>query len=390
MATIKGRQKYRLVRDPTARSRIMYLNLSPAVRPAKGERSMQVRRMASWAAALLLATAAVVGIAQSAQAAVPDRFGFALFSGGVVSEAIPATTTVSLGPPGRYAVRFPGQAAALGVVHVVAVHDAVASPSGRWCQADGWGPSGVDEIVKLSCYRPGGVLDPAPGFSVLFTSSSGAPVVPGLYGYVHATAAGAIVTQFNSAGGPDFVTHAGVGAYSVSFSGLGTPGPNDGSLQVTAVNPAVGARCKVAGWSSTPNGQFLRIFCFNPGGALADTSFTVSFQFKRSLYGPLFPPGKFGYLWNVPPLGPASTNFNSTGPLNSLFAGPPVWTAAFPNIAQSPGNVQVTAFGTTSDFCGLQTRWVASGTTLVARISCFTNAGAPINSGFFASYSSRF
>src|SRR5512139_682223 len=154
----------------------------------------------------LLAVSGAVAISQSAQAAVPDRFGFALFTGGVVSEQWPPATTVALGPPGRYAVTFPGQGFPGGVVHVVAVHNAIAAPPGRWCQADGWGIAGVDEIVKVSCYAPGGVLDPTPGFSVMFAASSG-PVAGGLYGYIHSTAAGAIVSQYNSVGGPNSVTH---------------------------------------------------------------------------------------------------------------------------------------------------------------------------------------
>lgn len=350
---------------------------------------MYTRRWASWVAVTLLVAGGVAGAAQSAQAAVPDRVGFALYSGGVVSQQWPAATTVVPGPPGRYTVTFPGQGIAGGVVHVVAVHDALANPPGRWCQADGWGPAGVDEIVKVSCYRPGGVLDPVPGFSVQFSRSSG-PVAGGFYGYVHSNGAGAIITQYNSVGAGNSVFHAGVGTYSVSFPGLGTAGPNDGSLQVTAVNAVVGARCKVAGWSSTPNGQFLRIYCFNSGGALADNTFSVTYQYKRSLYGPAFPPGRFGYLWNAPPLGPPTTNYNSTGPLNVLAGGPPVWTATFPNLASSPGNAQVTAYGANPNFCGLHAPWGVAGANLVARVNCFTNAGVPINTGFFVSYSSRF
>jgi hypothetical protein len=348
--------------------------------------------MMSWVFVTLLAAGGAVGVASSAQAAVPDRFGFALYSGGVLSQQWPPASTILIGPPGRYAVIFPGQAIPDGVVHVVAVHDGLSSPPGRWCQADAWGPSGPDEIVKVSCYSPGGVLDPTPGFSVMFTRSSGIGPPGGFYGYIHSTALGGIIAQYNSVGAPNGVIHAGAGAYSVSFPALGTAGPFDGSLQVTAVNGLAGARCKVAGWGSGPNGQFARIFCFNAAGVLTDNEFTVSYQHKQSLYGPAFPPGRFGYLWNMPPLGPPPTNYNSTGPLNILAGGPPVWIVAYPNIAASPGNTQVTAFGPTSDFCNLQVPWVASGAFLVARVTCFTNAGtpAPASAGFFASYSSRF
>jgi len=350
---------------------------------------MKIRRWALWAATTVLATGGALFLSQSAEAAVPDRFGFALFSGGVVSQAQPAGTTVVNVGIGRWAVTFPGQGIAGGVAHVTAVHDALTFPPGRWCQLDGWGPSGVNELVKVSCYRPGGFLDNQPGFSVQFSASSG-PVAGGFYGYMFNTAGCGIVASYNSVGAVNTCTHAGVGAYSIAFNALGTPGPNDGGLQVTAVNAGAGARCKVAGWASTPNGQFVRIFCFNAAGVLADNAFTATYQFKRSLYGPAFPPTRFGYLWNVPPLGPAPTNFNSTGPLNGLFGGPPVWTASFPNLfTTAPSNTQVTAYGTSNSFCGLHKPWSGSGTTLIATVNCFDNAGNPVNSGFFVSHNSR-
>jgi hypothetical protein len=338
---------------------------------------------------MLLATGAAIFFGHSAEAAVPDRFGFALWSGGFVTQAQPAGTTVTNTGVGRWMVRFPGQAFGGGVVHVTAVHDALSFPPGRWCQVESWGPSGADEIVKVACYRPGGFLDNQPGFSVQWSASSG-PVGGGFYGYMFNTAGCGIVFTYNSVGAANTCLHAGVGSYSIAFNALGTPGPNDGGLQVTAVNGAVGARCKVAGWSSSPNGQFVRIFCFNSAGALADNNFTATYQFKRSLYGPAFPPTRFGYLWNRPPLGPPTTNFNSTGPLNGLAGGPPVWTASFPNLfTTAPSNTQVTAFGTSNFFCALHKPWAASGTTVIAYVGCFDNAGNPVNSGFFVSHSSR-
>jgi hypothetical protein len=350
---------------------------------------MKIRRLASWAAAALLATGGTVFLAQPASAAVPDRFGFVLWSGGGVSQAQPAGTTVVPGVPGRWTVTFPGQGIAGGVVHVTAVHDALTFPPGRWCQAEAWGNVGGNEVVRVACYRPGGFLDPQPGFSVQFARSSGV-VGAGFYGYIDSNPAGAIIDQYSSLGFANNVFHAGVGMYSVAFIGMGTPGPQDDSLQVTAANPGVGARCKVASFNSSANGQFARIFCFNSAGAFADNRFTVTYQFRRSLYGPAFPPGRFGYLWTIPPLGPPSTVFNSTGGPVGFGAGPPVWTVAWANLyTTAPSNTQVTAFGTTSHFCGLHKPWGPSGTTLIANVNCFTNAGVPVVSGFFASHSSR-
>jgi hypothetical protein len=347
---------------------------------------MRLARLASFTGILLFAAGGTLINSSTAAAAVPNRFGYALFSGGIVSQQVPAGTVVAATVPGRYTVTFPGQGIAGGVVHVVAVHDATATPPGRWCQAESWGPVGANEQVKVACYNPAGVLDPLPGFSVLFTQSNGGPL-PGLYGYVYSNAAGGILTQYNSNLAANAVAHPAAGTYTVTFTALGTPGPNDGSLQVTAVNPRVGARCKVATWASGPAGQNVTVQCYNPAGALANNAFTISYQFQQSLYGPAFPPNHFGYLWNIPALGPPPTNFNSLAAGNVLAVGPPVWTATFNAIAFAPGNVQVTAFGGGPAFCGLVKPWVAVGANLVAQVNCFNNAGAPINSGFFASYS---
>jgi len=353
---------------------------------------MSVQRWASWAAAVVLAATGAVLWTQPAQALVPDRFGFALWSGGVVSQTSPAGTTVSPVIPGRWIVKFPGQGIVGGVVHVTAVHDAVTAPNGRFCQAEKWGPDASvppNEIVQVACYRTTGALDPLPGFSVQFAAGSG-PVGGGLYGYMHNNAACAILASYNSLGFGTTCVHAGVGSYSIAFTGLGSAGPQDGGIQVTAVNGAVAARCKVASWLSSPNGQFFRILCFNTFGALADTAFTSTYQLKRSLYGPAFPPNRFAYIWNVPGAGPPGTNFNSIAGAGALGGGPPVWTVKHYSLASTaPANSQTTAFGTNSDFCGLHKPWLNSGVDVIVTVNCFDNAGNPVNSGFTNSFSSR-
>jgi len=350
-------------------------------------------RRVRWAALVGLGlTVATVGVATAlpADAAVPNRFGFVLFNGVAVvgSGTTPAATTVLVGPPGRYQVRFPGQAAKGGVVHVTAIN-----PKPHWCQTDKFGPSGVDEIVAISCYRPGGVREKS-AFSLIFSSSSGPAAGGGRFGYVDAQPSGLLVSQYNSAGLANGVAHAAVGKWLVKLPGLSTPGPQDGSFQVTAVSPNVGARCKVANWASGAAGQQVKVFCFNSAGLPFDTRFHLTFQYKRSLYGAVRPPKNFGYLWNRPPVGPPSTNFNSVlGPgVNTLLpAGVGLSLVTFKAIGVTPDDVQVTAFGGGSQFCGLNTAWAHIGGGAVVRdVNCFTNAGAPINTGFLISHSSRF
>ncbi|HEY0166182.1 MAG TPA: hypothetical protein VGB75_03980 [Jatrophihabitans sp.] len=342
------------------------------------------------ALAVLAAGLAVASPGGPAQAAVPDRYGFVLWNGSapVASGTSPAATTVTVLSVGRYAVIFPGQAAAGGVVHVTAVN-----PAPHWCQVDSFGPSGSDEKALISCYRVGGALD-ASAFSAVFSSSSGGPASSiGRFGYVDSQPSGALVSQYNSAGAGNTVSHTAVGQWLVKFPGLATPGPVDGSLQSTAVNPQTPARCKVAAWSSSLSGQTVKVSCFNAGGAPLDTQFTLTYQYQRSLYGAVAPPKYFGYLWNTPPLGPPSTDFNSqVGPgANTISSGGVgLSLVQFPMLAAPPDNVEVTAAGSGSEFCGLSGVWFHSGADVIVRnVNCFTNAGAAVNTGFLISANSR-
>ncbi len=350
-------------------------------------------KRAGWLSAGVLALAvagAAVAAAAPAQAAVPDRAGWVLYNGSAVvpSGTFPAATTVVPGSPGQYKVTLPGMAAKGGVVHVTAVN-----PKPHWCQTEKFGISGANEVVIIGCFLPGGVPDKT-GFSLLYSSSSGPATGGGAYGYVDAQPGGALVSQYNSAGAVNAVAHTGIGQWTVKLPGLATPGPQAGSLQATAVNPSVAARCKVAKWVSSAGGQAVSVWCFNAGGAPFDTRFHLTFQYQRALYGAVSPPKHFGYLWYRPPLGPVPTNFNSIagpGANTATPAGTGLTLLTFKALGAAPDDVQVTAFAGKNEFCDLLMNWVISGgaTVLVRDVACFTNGGTPITTGFLAAYSSR-
>ena len=335
--------------------------------------------------ALVAATLSSVG---SAGAAVPNGFGFVLWNGSAVdpSGTTPAGTSVGVGGPGQYKILFPGQAAPGGVVHVTAINSVP-----HFCEVNTLNAATPDEIVTISCFKAGGVPDYT-GFSAIFSSSSGPlSTSAGAFGYVDSLPSGSLVSQYNSAGFGNAVAHTGIGSWTVKFPGLATPGPIDGSLQATAVSsPAstVPMRCKLLNWSSSPSGQLAQVNCYDgASGALADSEFMLTYQYQRSLYGAAFPPKYFGYLWNQPVGGPPSTNFNSVlgAGANTLSPGP-LATVKFPSLAALPDDVQVTAAGQASDFCGLSNPWVHSGTdTIVRDVNCFSNTGSPVAPGFLVS-----
>jgi hypothetical protein len=354
------------------------------------------RRMLAAAAGLAIAMAGPVGVAAPAQAAVPDGHGFVQWNGAAVvpNRTWPPATTVTAAGGGIYRIIFPGQAAKGGVVHITAINDRPV-----WCQAMKWGPSGADLLAYVRCFRPGGVgMDTA--FTAVFASSSPPDGLSGHYGYVHARATGAIVSEYNSAlGTGNTVAPTGApGQYVVSFPALATPGPFDGSLQVTAVNSSTGAHCEIPKWNSNAASQDVVVFCFDGTGAPFDTGFTLSYQLERSLFGSAFPPAYFGYVWNMPPLpvpnpGPLPTNFSSiAGPgANGIAAaGTGLTLIGFRALAQDPDTVQVTAAGHSGEFCNLQAPWAHnSSTVLVRNVACYTAAGARVDTGAFVSHSSE-
>ncbi|BCB88434.1 hypothetical protein [Phytohabitans suffuscus] len=352
-----------------------------------------LRRLAAVSLAAALATA---GLAAPAQAAVPDGHGFVLWDGAatVPASTWPPATVVTPGGFGLYRIIFPGQAARGGVVHVTAVNGGPV-----WCQALRWGPSGADEIAYIRCYKAGGAPVDTP-FSAVFASSSPPDGFPGRYGYVHANLTGGVIDQYNSSMALNSVVPLGPpGQYHVRLPGLGTPGPFDGGIQVTAVHPNTGAHCQVAKWSSNPGGQDVVVLCFDGAGAPFNTWFTLSYQYERSLFGSLAPPKFFGYLWNMPPppapnVGPPPTNFNSQlgpGANAAASSGLGLTLVGFRALAQRPDNVQVTAFGHLGEFCNLQAPWGYSGTTVLVRnVACYTAAGVRADSGSLTSYNSEF
>lgn len=349
-----------------------------------------MHRLGRLAGIVITAVAATaVTTAAPAHAALPDAFGFVLWTGTVqASGTQPATTTVTVNPSGTMTIRFPGTAAPGGVVHVTAIDD-----SPRWCQAITWAPVGPDEVVDIACFAPGGKLVPTQ-FSAFFSSSS-APAAPiaGAFGYVDVLPSSTILTQFNSAGAVNTAVGISSGLTEVRLPGLNTPGPQDGGLQVTAVS-GIPARCKVHAWKSGPVGQDIVVACFGATGAPLATRFTLSYQFETSLFGGVAP-YFFGYLFNLPPSGPPTptTNFNDVygyGINTVALVGPGHFEVVFPKVGWLPDDLQVTSAGLTSDFCNLTAPWThgSPSTKVQSVVACYTSAGVPSSTGFLISENS--
>ncbi|MEV6976551.1 hypothetical protein [Kitasatospora sp. NPDC093806] len=363
--------------------------VAPPVRPVRSALSVLA----------LLAALLGVGIpaAGPAHAAVPDRWGFAFLDNPTPPPAYvpdttrqwgswpsPATNPVRVDQlgTGSYVVHFPLIAGPGGIAHATAV-----GRTGSWCQVRGWATAGTGQDVTVSCHRPGGAPEDT-RFTVLYTTSSGVPSpAGGSYGYLYSDASGAVLTQYNSAGAVNAVSHGGSGVWKAWLPGLGASTPV-GNIEVTAVDPVQGARCKVADWAPAASGQTVVVNCYNAANALYDTRWTLSYSVKRAVHGPALPPKLFGYLWFNGTV-PAGTNYNSTGPANTLSGSVP-YTVNLPNVAVPSDTAQVTAFGSGPDYCGLAAPWARSSGTANLYPLCFNGSGSPIASRFFTAFTSAY
>lgn len=330
--------------------------------------------------ALLLSGLAAT--APSAQAAVPDRWGFALVD---VNSGTPSLTyqagswpagfnvTVSPGSPGQTYVRFPQIASAKGVVHVTAVTD-----NPIWCQVQKWAPVGPDELAVVQCYKYGGGPVFVP-FSIVFAESSGAlSTVSSAFGTVVWNGSG-IASQYNSVGAVNTVTPMGTGAWLVNLPGLGTASLA-GNVQVTAVDPIKPARCKVGKWGSTPNLQQVVVLCHDVADNPYNTGWTLTYHRARAVTGGLLPPKYFAYTFDNNPANPgpyapapAGVNFNHAGAVNTVqTAGPGMRLVIFPDVGIKQTNVQVTAVGGGPEYCNLLTKWINHpDDTIVRDVVCY-------------------
>ncbi len=367
-------------------------------------REMASRRHAIAAAvALALAVGGSALVAGAASAAIPDQWGFAFVDKPAVP-GIPDVTHqagswapafkvhVTPGGVGQVAVIFPHIAGKGGVVHVTAV-----SPQPVWCQAQKWGPAGVNEVAFVRCFRPGGAPVFTP-FSITFSRSTKGPIPAGrAYGYVHFEPGSGIAATFNSTGAANHVTAVGVGVWNVALPGLGSPAQS-GNVQVTAVDSTKPAKCEIAGWTPKPAGQVFQVRCFNATVAPLNTGWTLTYHRGRTVLGTQ--PKLFAYTFDNQPLlagpyapAPPAVNFNSAAGVNTVrSAGLGLRLVLFPRVGLLPNNVLVTGFKVGAGFCNLLAPWATSTAApqvIVRDVACYSATGKLGNHASFVTYASR-
>ncbi|MFC4532391.1 hypothetical protein [Sphaerisporangium dianthi] len=354
---------------------------------------------------IAMLAAGLTTAATGAQAAVPDRWGFALVD---TTSGTPDLThqagswpagpnvTVTPGAIGEVFVRFPDIGVSStrtdrGVVHVTAI-----AQTAVWCQVEKYGAVGTDEIVAVRCYAYGGrpVFTP---FAITFASSSGALPPPEALGYLYWDGSG-IAASYNSALNTNTVVPSvSPGVWTVMLNGLG-PAHASGNIQVTAVDSSVPAHCKVSGWSPSTSGQKLQVRCFDAADAPLKTGWTLTYHNERAVIGGAIPPKYFAYTFDNAPADPgpytpvpAGVTFNSAGSFNEIqSAGFGLRLVTFHKVGQLPDDVQVTAYGRGPAFCNLLARWATYGNEVTVRdVACY-EGGRPVESASLVTYTSAY
>ncbi|HZI16445.1 MAG TPA: trypsin-like serine protease [Myxococcus sp.] len=249
-----------------------------------------------------------------------------------------------------------------GVVQVVAAH--TNSPGG--CGVNTGNATGSRVDVALPWIR--GIIPAAFGFVWADQPSAAATYTPSL-SYSH-----------NSTGGTNTITRLAVGSYRVELPGLGQ---SNGNVQVTAYASA--NRCKVASWGPSGTTQNVYVRCFTPAGAAVDSYFIA--QYYRAGAGN---PEQGAYLWADQPTAPSYApyryySYNSKGGTNTVTrSGTGIYQASLPGFGTIGGNVQVTAYGSTTHHCK-----VAGWGYNSVSVRCFDAAGSLADSYWTLRYTDK-
>lgn len=299
-----------------------------------------------------------------------------------------AVNTITRSGVGRYTVRLPDLGAVSGTVLVTAY-----GPGTSNCKVLSWGPRGTAQLVSIRCFTATGVLADTP-FTMSYTNHTG--VVGSDLAYVWAnqpTEASYVPSQpyqANSSGATNRIQRLGTGSYLVKLPHLGR---SAGHVQVTAYGPGP-ERCKVVSWG--PNGaeQDIRVLCNTSNGTPVDTRFTLTYVRGGNVLGePICcrPDGNpTDYAWANRPIAASYTPnplYQFTGfaqqiTISRLATGS--YAVHVPGFLNG-GNVQVTAYGSNSAQCKVNSWTPAAG----IRVLCF-RSGKPIDTFFDVSFAGPF
>ncbi|MET8158666.1 hypothetical protein ABZT47_20000 [Sphaerisporangium sp. NPDC005289] len=368
-------------------------------------RKVLARLLSITAMLTAMLTGGLTAAATGAQAAVPDKWGFAFVdtTSGTPdpthqagSWSAGSTVTVSPGVIGEVFVRFPGIGVSPSRVDPGVAHVTAMGQTAVWCQIEKYGAVGTDEMVAVRCYTYGGRPMFTP-FAITYASSTGPLPSPAALGYLYWDGSG-LAASYNSTGSANTVVPSlSPGVWTVMLNGLG-PARASGNIQVTAVDSSVPAHCKVSTWSPSSSGQKISVRCFDAVDAPLNTGWTLTYHNERAVTGGAIPPRNFAYTFDNDPANPgpytpvpAGVTFNSVGSFNEIqTAGFGLRLVTFHKVGVLPDDVQVTAYGRGPAFCNLLARWGTYGNEVTVRdVACY-EGGRAVESASMVTYVSAY
>ncbi|MFY1670933.1 hypothetical protein ACN27G_13335 [Plantactinospora sp. WMMB334] len=174
------------------------------------------------------------------------------------------------------------------------------------------------------------------------------------------------------------------GRYHVKFPQVGAG--SRGNVHVTPVN-RTGHYCEIVRWGQSGADEIVDVQCHKPGGDRDDTRFTVLWTYSSGLV----PPVEGSHAWLQWGGAAVVQSYNSTGGGVSVLAGGVgIYQVRLGGVGVAgtlAGNLQVTAVQPNAGprRCKVA-RWGSSGLDIIAYVTCFDPAGAPVASEFTLSY----
>ncbi|GIH03753.1 hypothetical protein Rhe02_18200 [Rhizocola hellebori] len=174
----------------------------------------------------------------------------------------------------------------------------------------------------------------------------------------------------NSAGYFNAVRRDGAGRATVWLPGLDPE--VIGAVLVTAAGPAAGF-CKAAQMGPSPTehpGVDVHVACFDPAGNPLSTGFSLTYTRPAARIV-----GSGGWVR-------AGDQFNSAGGQNTTTrVASGSYLVRMPGLGGPGGHAQVSATGSSSNWCKVS-RWYAAGVDELVAVRCFTPGGTPADSTF--------
>lgn len=174
------------------------------------------------------------------------------------------------------------------------------------------------------------------------------------------------------------------GRYNIRFPQVGTG--SRGNVHVTPVN-RTGHYCEVVRWGQSGADEIVDVQCHRPGGGRDDTPFTVLWTYSSGLV----PTTDGSHAWLQWGGAGVVQSYNSAGGGVSVLAGGvglyQVRLGGVGVAGALAGNLQVTAVQPNAGprRCKV-VRWGNSGLDIIAYVTCWDQAGAPVASEFTLSY----